>query len=335
MHNELSTVFPKFVSVLAAATDKCLSTRLQNCSRTARISEMDTLMRHDNEQCFPDSSEGQPPVSDLQLQRNCGTARIGFTCLDGKTALSDCFASAPLKWFFPRSSEDVKEAVVANVSGGIAGADQLELQINSGEATNVSITSQAAEKIYSALDTPARIRTKIRVGERGCFEWLPQETIVFDGARLDRLLEVDFGPGATALLAEIVVLGRTAYSEQFRSGHLLDRWSINSEGSPVWRDAFEIDNSGAISKAAGMAGRSVIATLVYAGPDAPKHLDALRELASQTDGMSGATSFRGILLARFLASEAGRFKAGFARMIGELRSRLLGRAAQAPRVWYC
>lgn len=292
-------------------------------------------MRNDNEQCFPDSSERPTPISDLQLQRNCGTARIGFKCLDGKTELSECFASAPLKWFFPRSSKDVKDAVVANVSGGIAGADQLEFKINSGEATNVSVTSQAAEKIYCALDTPARVRTKIRVGEHARFEWLPQETIVFDGARLDRSLEVEICPGAEALLAEIVVLGRTAHNEQFRSGHLLDRWSINSEGSPVWRDAFEIDKSCAMGMAASMAGHSVIATLVYAGADAPKHLDALRGLASQVGGISGATSFRGILLARFLASEAGRFKAGFARMIGELRSRLLGRTAQAPRVWYC
>ncbi len=292
-------------------------------------------MRHDNEQCPLDSSERLIPVSDRQLQRNCGAARIGFKCLDGKTTLSDCFASAPLKWFFPRSSADVKEAVVANVSGGIAGADQLELQINSGAATNVSVTSQAAEKIYCALDTPARIRTKIRVGEHARFEWLPQETIVFDGARLDRSLEVEICPGATVLLAETVVLGRAASNEQIRSGHLLDRWSINSEESPVWRDAFEIDNSGAMGMSASMAGHSVFATFVYAGPDAPKHLDALREFASQVGGMSGATSFRGILLARFLASEAGRFKAGFARMIGELRSRLLGRTAQAPRVWYC
>ena len=292
-------------------------------------------MRHDNEQCFPDPSERLIPVSDLQLQRNFGTARIGFKSLDGKTALTDCFASAPLKWFFPRSSADVKEAVVANVSGGIAGADRLEFQIDSGAETNVTVTSQAAEKIYCALDTSAQIRTKIRVGEHGRFEWLPQETIVFDGARLDRTLEVEVGPGAKVLLAETVVLGRAASNEQFRSGHLLDRWSINSEESPVWRDAFEIDNNGAMGMSAGMAGHSVVATLVYAGSDAPKHLDALRELATQTGGMSGATSFRGILLARFLASEAGRFKAGFTRMIGELRSRLLGRTARAPRVWYC
>ena len=316
---------------------ECSAFPPDSCSETARIlagtaSAMpcaDRLETHDS------SAAPQSAVSDLQLQRNCGTARIGFERLGGRTALSDCFASAPLKWFFPRPSGDAKEAIIANVSGGIAGADKLEIHIDSGAATDVSIASQAAEKIYCALDTPARIRTNIRLGENCRFEWLPQETIVFDGARLDRSLDIEVGPGAEGLFAEVVVLGRAAFGEEFNSGRLLDRWTINSGESPVWRDALEIDNRGTMDESAGMAGNSVFATLVYAGPDAPKHLDMLRELAKQTGEMSGATSLRGILLARFLAGEAGGFKASFACLIGELRSRLLGRSARAPRVWYC
>ena len=276
-----------------------------------------------------------PFPSDRFLHRNCGSARVGFVRRGARTVLVERFGSAPLRLFSPYGADAVPEAVLANVSGGVAGGDRLGVAVVVGPGADAAMTTQAAEKVYRALDVPARIDVDIRVGAGAAFEWLPQETILFDGARLGRSLSVDLGRDARALLAEMLVFGRAAFGERFGAGMVRDRWLIDREGRPVWRDTFGIDDDGPLHARSGLGGKRVLATLIYVGGDAGDRLDAVRALAGECGYFVGATCVRGLLVVRFLAEEAGRFKAAFAEFVGRLRALLLGRPPLPPRVWLC
>ena len=280
------------------------------------------------------ASEASLP-SDGFLQRNCGSARVGFVRRGDRTVLIERFGSAPLRLFSPYGVDAVPEVVLANVSGGVAGGDRLSIAVNVGPGADAAMTTQAAEKVYRALDVPARIDTDIRVGAGAVFEWLPQETILFDGARLGRSLSVGLDRDARALLSEILVFGRAAFGERFRAGMVRDRWSIDREERPIWRDTFGIDDDGPLHARTGLGGGRVLATLIYAGGDAGDHLDAVRALAGECGCPVGATCVRGLLVVRFLADEAGRFKSAFAVLVGRLRALFFGRPSLPPRVWLC
>src|SRR5258707_11201487 len=97
----------------------------------------------------------------------------------------------------------------------------------------MAVTSQAAEKVYRALSEPARIVTKLKACEAAKLAWLPQETIVFNWARLSRETEIDLSSGAELLALEWLVLGRAAHGEEMAGGHLADRWRLKKDRPPI------------------------------------------------------------------------------------------------------
>ena len=238
----------------------------------------------------------------------------------------------------PRMSDAVPEAVLANVAGGVAGGDRCEIGIEAGAGAQALVAGQTAERIYRAIDAPARWKTRLTLGPGATLEWLPQETILFDGARLERGIEVDMAGDARLLAVETLVFGRAAHGERMTGGSLAERWRIDRAGRPVWRDALRIEGSGfrcAAAARAGLDGARVSATLIHAAPDAAAHLEGLRRLLCATSGFAGATALRGLVVARFLAREAGTFKRELAVLLGAFRALALGRPAAPPRVWLC
>src|SRR5260370_32853657 len=105
----------------------------------------------------------------------------------------------------------VGEAVFKNRAGGIAGGDRLGYAVTTLANASIAVTSQAAEKVYRPLSEPARIATKLKACEAAKLAWLPQETIVFNWARLSRETEIDLSSGAELLALEWLVLGRAAH----------------------------------------------------------------------------------------------------------------------------
>jgi urease subunit gamma len=134
-------------------------------------------------------------------------------------------------------------------------------------------------------------------------EWLPQETILFDGARFRRETRVTLAVDAQLLAAEVVVFGRAARGERLQSGHYLDRWRIERDGRLVWAGqiGWADDPATALRHPAGFAGARAMATIVYAGPDAAAMLADTRAVLADTGGHGSATLVNGLLVARFLA----------------------------------
>src|SRR5579872_2690072 len=132
----------------------------------------------------------------------------------------------PLRVRFPNADPRVLEAVIINTAGGIAGGDSLAIDISAGAGAQLVVSTAAAEKIYRSMGSNARLTLKLRAGAGAHLSWLPQETIMFDRARLSRRIDVDLAPEASLVLAEALVFGRSAMGEAVEEGAVTDFWRV-------------------------------------------------------------------------------------------------------------
>jgi urease accessory protein len=283
----------------------------------------------------PDSSPGRaapPPI----LQRGEGEAEIVFRLRDGQSVLAHLFQRGPCRVLFPApAAEDPPEAVLITTSGGIAGGDRLRLSVAVEPGAAALVTSQAAEKVYRSLGTDAHCSVSLQVAADAWLEWLPQETILFQGARFNRLIEANLAATGRLLASEIVVFGRRARGERFSCGRLLDRWRLQRDGRLVWTDALSLEgeNIAALTQNLAFAGARAMATVIYAALDAGEHLPLGRALTAAARGRAGASLVNGMLLARFLAEDPAVLRADLAGYVAALRHAAAGLPARPPRLW--
>ena len=269
------------------------------------------------------------PVALPTLQRARGRAEVAVSH-DGKdTRLDRLFQQGCAKAILPRTHGPVPEAVLLNTSGGVTGGDRLDWRLAAGPAAELVATTQAAERVYRSSGGAAHVETRLELGAGARLDWLPQETILFDGGRLERRLEVDMAADARLLALETLVLGRVAMGETVASGLLSDQWRIRREGVLVHAEALRVegDLARAIAGPATLSGARAFATLVAAAPGAETRLDAARALLAGCPVSAAATAKPGLLILRFLAPELRPLRAA---LVGFL---LAFRAAPLPRVW--
>ncbi|HXA70082.1 MAG TPA: urease accessory protein UreD [Stellaceae bacterium] len=284
------------------------------------------------------------PLSDIAraspvfFERCDGACELRFARRDGVTSLAHLFQRAPCRVLFPNSpADDLTLAALLTTSGGLAGGDRVRISVGAEEGAQAVVTTQAAEKIYRSLGPDTRIDIALTVGPDAWLEWLPQETILFDRARLARRTTAEIEPGGRLLAAEMIVFGRTARGERLSAGLLHDRWSVRVAGRLVWVDALRLegDIASRLDAPAGFDGATATATAIYAGADAASLLPLARALALDSDSRAGATLVDGILLARFIGRDARVLRADLARYLGDLRRAAAGLPARVPRLWQC
>jgi urease accessory protein len=209
----------------------------------------------------------------------------------------------------------------------VTGGDRLEWAAEAGANGRLTLTTQACEKVYRARDGMAEIRTSLVAGEDARIEWLPQETILFDGGALSRRLEADLAAGAELLAVEAVVLGRTAMAEAVRTGSLRDRWRIRREGRLVFADDLRLE--GAVADlAAGapiLSGARAFASLLLVADDAERLVGPVRAALGP---LGGASAFEGKLFARVAAPDGFALRRALLPALTVLRD-----GAPLPRVW--
>jgi urease accessory protein len=230
--------------------------------------------------------------------------RLVARAVAGGSEAHEVAESGPLRLRFPRLAEDTLEAILINTAGGIAGGDRLEIAIEAGEASRVAVTSQAAEKVYRSIGPAARISLQL-VAEAGAhLDWLPQETILFDQARVTRTLAADVAADARLTICEAIVFGRTAMEERVRSGLWRDRWLVRRAGRLVFADALTLDGKidDILCRPAVARGAIAVATIVQVAPQAEGHVDALRA-SFMPELEAGASAFDGLLVARLIAPD--------------------------------
>ena len=88
------------------------------------------------------------------------------------------------------------------------------------------LTTPACERIYRSIGGDAVVENRLAAEASAHVDWLPQETILFEDARLNRRLEVDLAEDATLTAVEAVLLGRQAMGEDARNARLRDVWRV-------------------------------------------------------------------------------------------------------------
>jgi urease accessory protein len=275
-------------------------------------------------------------VSDADLQRADGYGRITLSGATGATTVTDIFQRSPVRIVFPRiGNGSIEEAVFVNTAGGIAGGDRLALEVRALPHASIVVTSQTAEKIYRALHVPSRITTKLEVHEAARLAWLPQQTIVFNGARFTRETEIAVSTGAELLALESLVLGRAAHGERMTSGHIIDTWRVRENGRLIWADSFRItgETFAHLHRPALMADFKAIATMIYFGPSPEKRFEFMGDMVPGVGCTCAATSIAGLTILRFAAQEAFELKQALQRCLDQLRTALGPGLARVPKMW--
>ena len=280
----------------------------------------------------PEISVNDPSMAEtLSLQRSNGSVRVGFARNGkGQTVLESLHQSGAAKVRFPKVHDDEgAQAVLINTAGGMTGGDRFDYVLSTDPGAVATVTTQACEKIYRAANGgPAEITTTVRVHAGSRISWLPQETIVYDGGRLSRTLDVDLAGGATFLGVESFLLGRRAMGEKMNSGSIRDRWLVRREGKLVFADAIRLsgDVAALTGRPAVLAGNTAFSTLVYCGGAPGRFLDRLRDVLGD---FGAASAFDGKLLARIACPDGMSLRTVLIGAIGVMQD---GRPL--PRIWY-
>ena len=228
-------------------------------------------------------------ASQNTLPRAEGSLRLAARSRNGATRIMTLRQAGSSKLLFPKARSARLTGVVVNTAGGIAGGDRFRTSVALESGSIVTLTSQAAERIYLSRDgTPARVTVDARIAEGARLNWLPNETIFFDGGALERRFTCDLAPGGSLLYVEPLVFGRAAMGETVRSGHLTDRVMIRREGSPVFADTLGLrgDIAHHLDGPATGGGAQAAAQLLYIAPDAERWIDPVRALLPETAGAS-------------------------------------------------
>jgi urease accessory protein len=279
--------------------------------------------------------------SAVRHQRADGGAILSIGCGGtGGSRLRDLYQRAPCRLLFPDVEPgEPLQAVLLTTSGGLTGGDRTGVEFNVGADACATLTTQAAEKLYRALPGAAPVECSVAVtaGANAWCEWLAQETILFNGARLRRSFSADLAPGARMLAVESFVFGRHAMGEDLLTGMLHDSWRIRRAGRLTWADAMRLEGNIAGLRRApfGFGSAAGCATVVYAAQDAGVLLEPVRELLAEDAESSGVTLLDDLLIIRMLDSEASRLRAGVVRVAGLIRHMAGGFARALPRVWHC
>ena len=266
-----------------------------------------------------------------------GTLDLAFTRRDGRTRLASLYQRTPLRALFPRPPQgDIPIAALANVGGGLLAGDQADISVRIGVGAAALVTSQAAEKVYRSTGAECRVSTHLTVAPGGWLEWCPQETILFDRARLRRRLTLDLAGDARAMLGEMLVLGRLASGEGTGRGFLLDRIVVRRDGEPAWLECLRLEEpfQTLVAAAAGLGGARALATFIHAGPDAAHRLDVARAYLPAEPVQAGATVVNGLMIARFLAPDPLALRRAFALFWQHFRAEVADLPPALPRFWH-
>ena len=270
-----------------------------------------------------------------------GAAEIGFARRDGVTRLAHLYQADPLRVLLPiPEAGDPIEAAIVTTSGGLVGGDRIDVAIRVDRAARAHVTASAAEKIYRSTGATTVVRQSLAVADGAALEFLPPETILFEGARLQRETAVEIGNGGAFLGGDIMVFGRRARGEHFTKGLLRTVWEVRQQGRLVWGDALHLDGdiAGVVDNPACFGGAAGFATLMLApaGNDPQKFVDGARGVqAAAPEGVrAGVTAVAGLVVARWLAADAALLRRAYADLACHLRCEAMGLPCRLPRIWH-
>jgi urease accessory protein len=257
-----------------------------------------------------------------------GAVAFDVGLVEGITRRRALHESGSLRVRFPSPEGEGLSGVFVNTAGGVAGGDRFDVAVSAGAGAHLTLTTAAAEKVYRAPGAAADLNIRLEAAEGARLAWLPQETILFDQARVSRRIDIDLAEGAQLLLCEMVVFGRAAMGERMRHGSFVDRWRLRRGGRLVFAETMRLEGDigeKLVKCAIGKGAVAVATALIVPGDEAL--VEHIREIAAGFGGEVGLSAWNGFAMARFCAQDAARLRADMMAVLGRASGSAL------PRLW--
>ncbi len=257
-----------------------------------------------------------------------GSVTFDVHQVEGVTRRRQLHESGSLRVRFPSPEAEGLSAMFVNTAGGIAGGDRFDIDIAVGEGSSLAVTTAAAEKVYRAQGPAAEVNITLKAAAGAHLSWLPQETILFDRARVSRRIDIDLAEGASLLLCEIVVFGRAAMGERMLQGEFVDRWRLRRGGRLVFAETVRLDGDigeKLTKPAVANGGAAIGAALIVPGDE--MLVERIREVANSFGAEVGISAWNGFAMARFCAQDAAKLRADMIAVLGRASTVAL------PRMW--
>ena len=277
----------------------------------------------------PSDPEGAELSGALAPVRVSGGVHARFLGDGARTAIASVAERGGYRLARPTTFASHLEALMINTGGGVAGGDRIETVYELGPATDVVHTSSSAERIYRSDGASAHLDVRVVLETGARLDWLPQQTILYAGARLERRIEVDAAADSRLLMVEMTTFGRPESAEGISPASLNDQWRIRSNGQLVYAEAVRLSGelAATLDRPAIAGGARAAALALLVAPDAADRVEPLRRALECATCETGVSAWNGLLAARALAKAPGDLIAALARAIPVLSGRAL------PRVW--
>ncbi len=267
-------------------------------------------------------------MSDPAVQLDGGwqaKLQLGFRAVPGKTLLADRSREGPLsvqRAFYPEG--ETCHVYLLHPPGGVAGGDRLDIRCRVHPNAHALVTTPGAGKFYRSVGPQSEQCQRLSI-DGGTLEWLPQENILFPGAKIELRTRVDLAGAARFIGWEIHCLGRPAIGECFDNGSAVMSVQLYRDGLPLLLERQTHHRGPAC-----LRGHPVFAAL-YATPADSNLLDALRD--SLPDPELGMTLVDGLLVIRYLGESVAQASRCFVEAWKRLRPAVIGRPPCPPRIW--
>lgn len=276
-----------------------------------------------------------PPISDSRSWE--AKLDLIFECRNSKTALTGKQHSGPLmvqKPFYPESKKCCHVYII-HPPGGIVGGDSLTINASLSPDTHALLTTPAATKFYKSNNYTATQNQTISLSNDAIFEWLPQETVYFNGAQARAKTRINVSENSKFIAWEIQCLGLPANQEEFNSGFYTQKLEIWNQHKPLLLECNRITGGDKILSAPwGLNQCKAIGTLVFNNPDNMNILEIIKGHLKIDDTITtGCTSFNGFVVVRAMALYAEPVKELFISIWELIRPYILKLNACPPRIW--
>lgn len=276
------------------------------------------------------------PPQHMTVKHWQANLELGFARRDDRSYLAHRLHKGPLvvqKSLHPEGG-DVCHAVVVHPPGGVAGGDDLHLQVTVDEGAKALLTTPGAGKWYKANGTIATQKLSFQLASGSGLEWLPQENILFDAAEVGFSAEIDLAADATLAAWDIVCLGRQAQQEVWERGVYKLNQRISRNGRLIWNERAHMQAEDLVKLSrVGLGGAVVFGTFVVCAGTVPAEiLQACRDIPV-SDAKTGITALPEVLCIRYVGHASQQARQYFEQCWQILRPWYYQKDAVRPRIW--
>lgn len=261
---------------------------------------------------------------------------LGFCKQGDRTLLVRRRHLGPLRvqrTFYPEGKESC-HAYILHPPGGLVGGDTVEIKVECLEGSHALVTTPGAGKIYRTSHGPASLTQYLSVDVAARLEWLPQETILFDGCDARLTTRINLEQDARFIGWDLNCLGRPAAGEGFDIGIWWQNLEVWRQGVPVLLERARLTPASETYSASwGFGGRKVLGTMIVT-PATPDLLEAARGAVAQDARVRlGLTLLGETMVCRYLGDQAHEARAALVGIWQAARPQVMGKPCHAPRIW--